>query len=399
MPRHTLYPTASSNKPGRRGMTAACTTAARLLCILLLCTATGSVADDFDPRPIIKDLALRESDTPMREHPGWAPEKVAVLIMPFDAGLSERYRARLQQVAGDVELVFTGFGGAQLDPATLAEVDAVIGICTPALLQGASEKLRWVHNYSVGMDLCTGATQQQLDSIVFSNNQRLSGPAIAEHTIAMLLSLSRNLPAYHKAQQEKRWAQQLMREVTFGELTGKTMLVVGLGGIGTEIARRAHGLGMRVVATRNSSRSGPDFVEYVGLADEMDTLAKTADVVVNALPLTPATTGLFDQDFFDTVKHGAIFLSVGRGQSTVSSDLVAALESGQIYAAGLDVTDPEPLPADSPLWSMDNVIITPHVSSAGRDSFRRSLVIAAENLRRYVAGEPILNTVDLRRGY
>jgi phosphoglycerate dehydrogenase-like enzyme len=156
---------------------------------------------------------------------------------------------------------------------------------------------------------------------------------------------------------------------------------------------------MRVIATRNSSRSGPDYVEYVGLSDELHQLAGRADVVVNALPLTPKTTGIFDKAFFEAVKPGAIFLSVGRGKSTVTDDLIAALESGQLYGAGLDVTDPEPLPEDSPLWLMDRVIITPHVSTGGIDSVRRMTTIAIENLRRYVAGEPLLNLVDIRKGY
>jgi phosphoglycerate dehydrogenase-like enzyme len=177
------------------------------------------------------------------------------------------------------------------------------------------------------------------------------------------------------------------------------VLIVGLGGIGTQVAWRAHGLGMRVIATRNSSRQGPDYVDYVGLADELLTLAAEADVVVNTLPLTSKTTGIFDQGFFDKVKSGAIFISVGRGKSTVTADLVAALESGKLYGAGLDVTDPEPLPKDSPLWQMENVIITPHVSAAGPGSLQRVAAITVENLRRYLAGEPLLNIVDMRAGY
>ena len=187
--------------------------------------------------------------------------------------------------------------------------------------------------------------------------------------------------------------------MTFGELTGKTMLVAGLGGIGTEVAKRAHGLGMRVIATRNSSREGPDYVDYVGLAHELNTLAAEADVVVNALPLTNETTYIFDEEFFDAMKSDSIFVSVGRGKSTVTADLISALESGKLYGAGVDVTDPEPLPADSELWNMDNVIITPHIASNGGLSVDRYKVVVLENLRRYVAGEKMLSPVDLSRGY
>jgi phosphoglycerate dehydrogenase-like enzyme len=249
------------------------------------------------------------------------------------------------------------------------------------------------------MEQCQSATDEQSNNIVFTNNKRLSGPAIAEHSIAMLLSLSRGLPAYHRSQANRKWQPRSGANVAFGELKGKTLLVAGLGGIGTEIAKRAHGLGMRVIATRNSSREGPDYVEYVGLGSELNPLAGKADVVVNALPLTDKTTAIFDEAFFNSIKPGAIFISVGRGKSTVTADLITALEKGHLFGAGLDVTDPEPLPEESPLWAMDNVIITPHTSASGEDSKRRSFVIAAENLRRYVAGEPMLNVVDIRRGY
>jgi phosphoglycerate dehydrogenase-like enzyme len=156
---------------------------------------------------------------------------------------------------------------------------------------------------------------------------------------------------------------------------------------------------MRVIATRNSSRNAPDFVDYVGLADELHKLAGEADVIVNALPLTAKTNALFDRRFFAAAKRGSIFISIGRGKSTVTADLIDALESGRLYGVGLDVTDPEPLPASSPLWSMENVIITPHVSAISRENMQRAAIVAIENLRRYVAGEALLNVVDVKKGY
>ncbi|MFB3077931.1 MAG: NAD(P)-dependent oxidoreductase [Lysobacterales bacterium] len=156
---------------------------------------------------------------------------------------------------------------------------------------------------------------------------------------------------------------------------------------------------MRVLATRGSSREGPDYVEYVGLADEAIKLATQADVVVNAAPLTDATRGMFDKEFFAAMKSSAYFVSVGRGPSTVTEDLVAALRSGQIAGAGLDVVDPEPLPRSHPLWSIPRVIITPHVAAMSAETFQRILALVSENLRRYVAGEPLLSVVDIERGY
>jgi phosphoglycerate dehydrogenase-like enzyme len=370
-----------------------------LLAIFSLSPFTLASTPSPDAQALIKELGLTESSTPVAKHPGWNPRKIVVMLLPILAPATAEYEAQLAAAAGDVELVFDRSGSFVPSAELLAGADGVLGICTPPLLANADSTLIWVHNYSVGMDHCKGASEDQLERIVFTNNKRLSGPAIAEHTIAMLLALTRNLPAYGNAQREGRWERALSDGVAFGELKGKTLLVVGLGGIGTEIAWRAHGLGMRVIATRSSSREGPEFVEYVGLANELHALAGKADVIVNALPLTPETTGIFNKAFFDAVKPGAIFLSVGRGQSTVTGDLIAALESHRLFGAGLDVTDPEPLPSDSSLWQLPNVIITPHVSAAGDDSPLRTMIISVENLRRYVAGEPLLNVVDMRKGY
>jgi len=213
-----------------------------------------------------------------------------------------------------------------------------------------------------------------------------------------MLALSRHFDYFLKEQQQARWASESATP-QLADLDGKTVLVVGLGGIGTEVARRAHALGMRVVATRASDRTGPDYVSYVGLPDELLKLAKDADFVVNCAPLTPQTTGIFNREFFATLKPGAYFISVGRGPSTVTADLIAALGSGRLAGAGLDVVDPEPLPADSPLWRLPNVIITPHISPNSAVTREQRNFVLVENLRRYAAGEPMISVVDIERGY
>jgi phosphoglycerate dehydrogenase-like enzyme len=234
--------------------------------------------------------------------------------------------------------------------------------------------------------------------LLLTNLQRTMGPSMAEHVLGMMLALSRHFEYFMRQQQEAHWARE---DATpqLADLEGKTVLVVGLGGIGTEVARRAHALGMQVVATRASGRSGPDFVSYVGLPDELLKLAKDADFVVNCAPLTRETTSIFNREFFATLKPGAYFISVGRGRSTATADLIDALKSGRLVGAGLDVTDPEPLPADSPLWHLPNVIITPHVSADTAVSQEQRNAVLVENLRRYAAGEPMLSVVDIERGY
>ena len=371
--------------------------------ILFLTLCASSLADatpSAEAKALIEELDLRAAATPVTDDPDWRPEKIAVLLLPLPGIAGDEFKQALQNAAGDTEIIFFAPGdGEKAQQQLLESADGLIGLCTPTIFRQAGENLRWIHNYFVGMDLCKGYSETQLDTITFTNTKRLSGPAIAEHSIAMLLALTRDLPAYVQAQNERRFQRIPQGGMKFGELKNQTMLVVGLGGIGTEIARRAHGLGMRVIATRRSSREGPDFVERVGLSNELYDMAAEADVIVNALPLTTETAGIFNREFFEMTKRGAIFLSVGRGKTTVTADLVNALESGQLGAAGLDVTDPEPLPKSSPLWDMPNVIITPHVAAASVDTFRRGQIIAVENLRRFATGTPLLNEVDLRKGY
>ena len=303
---------------------------------------------------------------------------------------------RLQAGVPGVELVLAAEGAARAEQ--LATATVAIGLCDAATLEAANSLL-WIQALSAGVERCVGVAGVAARGVVLTNLQRTMGPSIAEHSIAMMMALARGLPAFGRSQQAARWDDGDAITARMREVGGRTMLVVGLGGIGTEVARRAHGLGMRVIATRNSSREGPDFVAKVGLSDELNALAAEADVVVNATPLTPETTRIFDEAFFAALKPGGYFITIGRGASTRTDALIAALRSGQLAGAGLDVTDPEPLPADSPLWAMPNVIITPHVSASSDLQLERIAVIVAENLRRYVAGEPLLNVVDIARGY
>jgi phosphoglycerate dehydrogenase-like enzyme len=368
-----------------------------LVVVLSLMTAMQSVvaaepAANPEAIALIEQLGLREAPSPVRQRPDWAPlRRVAVFVPGSWAPRRGALLAQVRAAAGDAEVV--AFDGRSLD--VLSDADAVLGFCSPDVL-AAAPKLRWLHSYSVGVERCTRFDGIGHYDFVLTNNQRLSGPDIAEHAIALTLALSRNLVAYMRAQQQGRWLDDGPQSMN---VDGRTMLVLGLGGIGTEIARRAKALGMRVIATRNSSREGPDFVDQVGLPDEASKLAAQADVIVNALPLTDATAGSIGRAFFAVAKPGARYISVGRGGTTVTADLVAALQSGQIGGAGLDVTDPEPLPADHPLWTMDNVLITPHVAASTEEVRDRTLVIAVENLRRYVQGEPLLSVVDFERGY
>lgn len=357
----------------------------RALCFFATFFLMFSASAELTIEQLIDESGLQESTIASRDLPGWVSP--ATIVVP-------------QNMVADLEARFptTSFLGAATtaEAAILAsDAQAVLRFCDGSVVD-RSEKLVWMQIYSAGAERCLRVERIGNGAVQLTNMQKMTSPAIGEHAIAMVLALGRQLTTYAHIMDDGSWSPELARDIVSVE--DQVMLVVGLGGIGREVARRASGLGMRVTATRNSSRTGPDYVDYVGLSDELLTLAAKADVIVNALPLTPETQGLFDKEFFDAAKRGHIFINVARGASVVTDDLVAALGDGRLKAAGLDVTDPEPLPADHALWDMPNVIITPHVAWAGFNPVRQQLLVT-ENVRRFIAGEPLLNVVDPELGY
>ncbi|MCH9696094.1 MAG: D-2-hydroxyacid dehydrogenase [Gammaproteobacteria bacterium] len=355
--------------------------------LVLLLALPISVRAGMTIEQLIEQARLVESESPVSEAERW---RNASKIVVWDRGID------IGDLAEDVEIVLVGSPEEALQH--VVDADAIVGYCSREIVE-AAPLLVWVQIYWAGVERCLEVEQIASGEVVLSNMQKMSSPAIAEHAIAMALSLSRKLPSYARAMEDRNWLSwggDLATEMR--PIAGRTLLVVGLGGIGSEVARLGDALGMRVVGTRNSSRTGPDYVDYVGLSDELHELAADADIIVNALPLTAATTGLLDAEFFDATKSGAIFVNVGRGATVVTSDLMAALDSGQISGAGLDVTEPEPLPQDHALWDYDNVVVTPHVAGAGGENERHRLLLL-ENLRRYIGGERLLNVVDPQKGY
>lgn len=344
-------------------------------------------------------LGLSEGAERLADRPGWtAPTRV--VVQDFWPGRT----AELARVAPGIELVVARDDSALA--AAAADADAVMGLLTPAVWAGA-RKLRWVQLPSAGVERYLAIPGVRESRVVLTNAQRIFAEGGAEHVMAMVLALARRLPVALALQRERRWEEAPLTGASpyvgagseLVELRGRTLLVAGLGGIGTEVARIASGMGMRVVGTRGSSRSGPPFVAYVGLADELPALAREADVIVNVLPLTPATERVFDAALFAGAKRGAFFVNIGRGKTVDTDALVQALREGRLAGAGLDVTDPEPLPAEHPLWGMPNVIVTPHVGGDSDGHMGRMWLLFEENLRRFAAGDRLLSVVDKARGY
>ena len=384
-----------SSRSGGRGRSLALIVATALFACAALAqdrAACDSLCEAAEA--LIARFELREAAEPVRARAGWTPPaKIAVA----DTRLADTLRDILPGV--DVVGVpgLRNFAGMA---AAVEGADVLIGLCTPEIVARGTS-LRWVQLLNAGADSCASIPGVAERGILVTNLQRIQGPHMAEHALALMFSLARSLPVYAAEQQAGAFTRGF-RETRAErpiEIEGKTLLVVGLGGIGTEVAKRAHALGMHVIATRNSRREGPPYVEYVGLADEYRTLAARADVVVNATPLTPQTRGMFDAAFFAAMKDGAYFINIGRGESVVTAALTAALEAGELGGAGLDVTDPEPLPPKHPLWRMQNVVITPHIATSSDFRSDRTVALVVENVRRYQRGERMLSVVDLAAGY
>ena len=232
--------------------------------------------------------------------------------------------------------------------------------------------------------------------IVLTNNQIVQGPEIADHAMAMLLAHTRFLPTYMQRQADENWQG---RPYTLVELNGKNALVVGMGGIGLQIAIRAWAHGMKVVGVDPEDIAYLPYVDKIVKPDMLDSVIGDADVVFMAAPHTPASHRMIGPSQFDAMKQGAYFIAVSRGGTYDLGSLVKALDSKKLAGAGVDVTDPEPLPKGHALWKMDNVIITPHIAGRSDMDRGRMLGIVKANIQRFAEGKRLYNVVDKGKGY
>lgn len=254
------------------------------------------------------------------------------------------------------------------------------------------ENLQWIQTFSAGVE---GFAPLLVDrEIVLTNVKILQGPEIADHAMALLLNFTRDLKFYNEQSQWQRNAR-----LPHIELRGKTVLVIGLGGIGTQIAQRASAFDMRVIAIDPKDIPLHRDVAYVGKPDELDALLPQADVVISSVPHTPQTDQMLGAKQFSLMKDGVYLINVSRGRIVDTDALVAALRSGKVVAAGLDVADPEPLPSGHPLWSMPNVTITPHIATRSDRLVERRTELFRTNVRRFLDGQPLRHVVDKRQGY
>jgi cyclase len=341
---------------------------------------TGRVA----PWDLTEEYGVTEGPSPTKEAPGWtAPKRIVVPnVAPADL-------AQLKRVAPDVEFVPVKDAAAAAREA--ADADAVIGFSSPEIVRAGGKRLRWIQSGHAGVEKELSAELVKSD-VVFTNAARIHGPNSADQTFALLLSLTRRL-------REGQAADDASREPTRQELHGKTLLVVGLGGIGRQVARRAWSFGMRVMAVDPKDMERPDFVFSLDKPARLMDLLPKADVVVIACPLTDETKGLFGEKQFEAMKKTAYLVNVARGPIVKTDELAAALKNGRIAGAGLDATDPEPLPDGHALAKMPGCVVSPHVGGQSPEAKERQWRLWRENVRRFVAGEKLLCVVDKAKGY
>lgn len=309
-----------------------------------------------------------------------------------DAALA-RYRAAAGSGA-DIVVVRTPADFAR----EVADADAVIGGISKENFP-AAKKLKWVQAISAGVEAYSFWPEFVKSDVQLTNCKVVQGPTIADHAFAMLLALTRGLNEYIPNRAKRQWGNRTTAPEGMTELPGMTAVVIGAGGIGTQIAQRANGFGMKVIGVDPRDMPVSNMFSEIVPPDRLDEVLPRADVVFVSAPLTPRSERMVGSRQFDAMKRGAYFIAVSRGKLYDKQALVKALDSKKLSGAGLDVTDPEPLPAEDSLWNFGNVIITPHVASAAEGSNQRRIGVIEDNIRRFSRGTPLTHVVDKTQGY
>ncbi len=307
--------------------------------------------------------------------------------------VEERHKPILEKAGPGCRFVYCGMNGAT--PELVQDADVILG-CVPAHMIQASPKLKLLQLYSAGTDPYIVPGVLDKDTIL-TNATGAYGKAVGEHAFAMVLTLQKNLHRYRDAQRAHRWTDH--GQVC--SLSDCTVLVVGLGDIGLHFARLCKAMGAHTIGVKRRPGACPEGVDELCLTAELDSVLPRADVVASFLPGTGDTRALYTAERFAAMKNSAVFINCGRGNAVQTGVLADALRGGKIAAAGIDVCETEPLPEDSPLWELENLLITPHVSGNFHlpDILEKIVQLSAENLSAYLAGKPLRNIVDFETGY
>ena len=308
--------------------------------------------------------------------------------------LSAVEQEKIRSVSKNIDLQI------EADPKSPAfeEAEVIIGNADASILLRA-KKLKWVQLLHAGVE--NMPKEMIAHPLVLTNMQKIFAPVIAESAIALLLSLTRGLVQFAIPNfEQKKWIGRPPDTIRLDDLYHKTIGIVGMGGIGSETARRLHyGFNMRVLATDAKPMHRPDFVEELHDPSWFMEMVPKVDVLMSAAPLTKDTKEMFNDEVFSKMKSSSYFINVSRGGLVKQDALIEALKSKKIRGAGLDVVTPEPLPADHPLWTCPNLVITGHNSTVADSRYERMFGLVMENVRRYTLGLPLMNVVDKEKGY
>ncbi|HJU16357.1 MAG TPA: D-2-hydroxyacid dehydrogenase [Stellaceae bacterium] len=317
------------------------------------------------------------------------------LMLPPQSDKTREWAAKLAAALPELDIVVAG-DMAEAE-AAIAEAEAAFGTIPPALLRRA-QRLRWLQAPQAAPPAGYYYPELIAHPVVITNFREIYNDHIGAHVMAFILAFARGLHVYIPQQLRHEW-KKLPQNTGVVHLPEATLLIVGVGGIGSEIARLAAAFGMHVLGVDERRTEAPPGVAALHRADELDALLPQADFVVLTVPHTPETEGFMNRARFQAMRRNAFFINIGRGRTTRLDDLAAALEAGEIAGAGLDVFEEEPLPADHKLWTMPGVLLTPHVAGYGPYLDDRRFAIILDNCRRFLAGEPLRNRVDKARWY
>ena len=314
-----------------------------------------------------------------------------LVVIPVE----ERHKKYLEDIGRGCRFVYMDAGSVAEEQIKTADI--IIGNVRPDMLK-AAENLQWIQLNSAGADTyCKPGVLK--DNVVLTNATGAYGLAISEYMVGMSFMLQNKLYQYYKNQMGHQWKDQ-------GNVTsvfGSTTLVVGLGDIGGEYAARMKALGSYTIGVKRTKGVKPEYLDELYTIEQLDELLPRADFVSLSLPNTPSTCGLMDERRLRLMKPGAFLINVGRGNAIDGDALCRVLEDGHLGGCGVDVTDPEPLPKDHPLWDAPRMVITPHISGQYhlKETFERIVRIAGRNLEKYLAGqkEHMENRVDFETGY
>jgi phosphoglycerate dehydrogenase-like enzyme len=302
----------------------------------------------------------------------------------------------LQAVTSQARVVGVGEANVMRE---IVDADAFIGMISSAKVR-AGKNLKWVGVMSAGVEDVLfpqdGGSDLRDSNIVLTNNKIVQGPEIADHAMAMLLMLSRDLYVLYRNDQEEVWNPRSFHGI---ELSGKTAVVIGVGGIGTQISIRANAFGMNVIGVDPEDKPFLPFIKRMVKPDQLDEVLPEADVVFISAPDTPKSHKMMGAKEFELMKKNSYFIAVSRGGIYEMNGLVKAMDEKRLAGAGVDVTDPEPLPKGHPLWKFPNAIITPHIAGRSDADSARMVGTIKENIMRFVAGRPLINVVDKQKGY